>query len=810
MKNNNAAVIRRLTFRTVRADKKRDVFVVAAIALTTVLLATAFSIGMSMMETMELQRVRMAGSVADAYLSDPSEEQIARLRQLDYIDQVGVGVRVGGVNGRDRQTVGNISLTLVYVDAVQWEEINAPAFSDIVGTYPAGEDEIMLSRWTLEHIGIDRPEIGMTVPLRCAIGSDGLAEGQERAFTLSGYFTNYYYASSGGADFALVSQALADKSGCTAASSGTANIRFRDGVGRPLERLEEDITLLPGQELTAMSEGGTAGRRGSGLLPVLFAAGIFALCGFLLVYNTMLISLARDTRYYGQLKTIGMTPRQIRRVVVGAVMVLCAIGAPLGLAVAAVVSRAIVPAVAAANGAFTGAVVSRSPVIYLGAAGFAGATAFLAAFYPARKVARMSPVEGLRYEETVGRLPRWAAGGGAGKCARMAARSVFRGGKRCVLVLTSLGLSIVTLILAATVVTSIDTDRYAESLLGCDIRLENAATEEHVGVDIFSDALLDTVRSLPGLADMRTVTAAHCMLAQGDEQSGLTSKVITIYGVDGQTIAALGGQYGQSVDIPAFERGEFAVVGAIEPEQWSRIGTLEWEFVSGVTELGRVFRLPVGAAFPSELGQQITGQRTTLQIFVSSDYLRSIADALQIYRIDLDLEPGRDEAAFLLLRELVRGDNNISLQSRYELRQSIKRSVAVLSVLGGGVSLVLGVIGLLNYINVMAVGVLARRRELAVLECVGMVRSQVRKMLLLEGVGYWAMSLVLGNLLGNGAMAALYAKLLAPLEYTAFHYPILPCAAFYAVSLGVCAAVPLAVYSSMSRATVSDRLRQAE
>ena len=40
---------------------------------------------------------------------------------------------------------------------------------------------------------------------------------------------------------------------------------------------------------------------------------LILLTGYLIIYNVFQISVAGDIRFYGLLKTIGTTPRQLRR-----------------------------------------------------------------------------------------------------------------------------------------------------------------------------------------------------------------------------------------------------------------------------------------------------------------------------------------------------------------------------------------------------------------------------------------------------------------------------------------------------------------
>lgn len=48
------------------------------------------------------------------------------------------------------------------------------------------------------------------------------------------------------------------------------------------------------------------------LLVVLFFVLMIMFCGYLLIYNIFYISVVNDIRFFGMLKTIGTTGRQIR------------------------------------------------------------------------------------------------------------------------------------------------------------------------------------------------------------------------------------------------------------------------------------------------------------------------------------------------------------------------------------------------------------------------------------------------------------------------------------------------------------------
>lgn len=66
--------------------------------------------------------------------------------------------------------------------------------------------------------------------------------------------------------------------------------------------------------------------------------------GYLFIYNALYISISKNIRYYGQLKTIGMTSRQLKRIIVLQALWNSLAGIPAGLAISLIVSKAAIPA----------------------------------------------------------------------------------------------------------------------------------------------------------------------------------------------------------------------------------------------------------------------------------------------------------------------------------------------------------------------------------------------------------------------------------------------------------------------------------
>ena len=129
-------------------------------------------------------------------------------------------------------------------------------------------------------------------------------------------------------------------------------------------------------------------------------------------------------------------------------------------------------------------------------------------------------------------------------------------------------------------------------------------------------------------------------------------------------------------------------------------------------------------------------------------------------------------------------------------------------LLGGALSFIMGLVGVLNFFNAIVTGITARRRELAVLQAIGMTDRQLKTMLAAEGLLYTlgsaALTLVLA-LLGGPLWGAALQRMFWFFTYRFILWPIGVALPLFAV-LGV--VIPLASSRAARRLSVVDRLRQ--
>lgn len=120
------------------------------------------------------------------------------------------------------------------------------------------------------------------------------------------------------------------------------------------------------------------------------------LSGYLIIYNIFYISVNGDIKFYGLLKTIGTTNKQLKRIVRCQAFLLALIGIPVGLAVGYGISALIVPMVLSIT-SIEDNIMSISPLIFIGSGIFTLITVWISCIKPCKLVSRISPVEATRY-----------------------------------------------------------------------------------------------------------------------------------------------------------------------------------------------------------------------------------------------------------------------------------------------------------------------------------------------------------------------------------------------------------------------------
>lgn len=829
LKNNNGKAVKRLSERSLRQNRIRNIFVILAIVLTTFMFTTVFGIGFSFAQNSNIMWLRRQGTKSTVWLKQPSKKQIEQVKKAGSLNAAGIKIPAGEFTDSARKA----KVMLDYYNPTEWEENFMPAVSDIAGDYPEKEKEIMLSKAALAYLDIGKPEKGMEISLR---------KGKKvKVFSLSGWYTDYSYAT--GEFHGLVSKAYTDALGLTAEKDGVLCLSAKAGKQRRL--LEEllSVSLRDGQEFesTYDTQDETDDTTGAMIGTVGIMGGLILLSGYLLIYNVMYISVAKDIRFYGMLKTIGASSSQIRRLVKMQSARLSLLGIPIGLLLGVLASFVVVPFALEMFGSSGGLSVmpteiSFHPLIYAGTILFAMLTVAVSCRKPAKLAGRVSPAEALRYNgQNISRVKAKRSTDG-GKLYKMAFRNVFREKKRAFLVLASLFMGIMSFLAVDAFLGSMKLENYVDFYLPDDYTvfttgetkdIEDMAEEishiqgvSNVDINYAADAVLDLdeevfapflEKAFPEKEDRQKAVTKY-KKAANQEENGYTAPVVA---VNKRMIEKYNERAEKKVDIVRFEEGEVCVLDSLLEKEEAEQAAGKMITLKDGSGKKKLTMEAAACATLQEHGVFNVGYYWSTDgapecILISKKAMDKFSRETNINNMIVDCDPESEVFVTKKMKENVAVNPCVrTLEIKSEVIKDFSSSMMAMNVIGSGISFVLILIGMVNFVNVMLTGVYIRRNELAVMESVGMTKKQVEKMLVFEGGYYGILTLALVLTVGTVMIKTITNMARQIADYAADYYPAVLLTVTAVVIMSVCTIVPIILYHMISKESITERIRQA-
>ena len=154
--------------------------------------------------------------------------------------------------------------------------------------------------------------------------------------------------------------------------------------------------------------------------------------------------------------------------------------------------------------------------------------------------------------------------------------------------------------------------------------------------------------------------------------------------------------------------------------------------------------------------------------------------------------------------------SGITYESKEIVRKDFQGFQQMFLILGGALCAIVGIVGILNFFNATMTGILARKREFAMLQAVGMTGKQLKRMLMLEGIFYAGIAILISIVLIL-AIEPLMGKMLETLLwFFEYHFDVTAVWITAPIFLVMGILLPLAVYRMIAKRTIVERLRESE
>ncbi len=500
------SIIRTLTNRSFKANKTRNLIAVFAIVLTTVMFTSLFVLSQSMVENMRNMNFQQAGynsHLSSSTMTDADMEKIVAHEAVrDYGKSTIIGVA-------ENEELTGRQVEIRYAD----ETYARSSFSyPTTGTMPVQAQEIALDTITLDKMGLPH-ELGqeITFEWRKDLTSD---EYTTSTFVLSGYWDGNSAAM---ASMAWVSEAFV-QSQCAGIDQeaqiangqvfGTVMLHLDLYSDSNLEGAAEQILADTGLSDVSLSPNAAYDTTMNQniireVLPMVICMVLVFASGYLIIYNIFQISVASDIRFYGRLKTLGTTKKQLKKMIYGQANRLSLIGIPIGLVIGYLLGAVLVPVMI--TGTMGEAKAAAGPYIFIGSAVFAYLTVLISCMKPAKIAGKVSPMEALRYTDTGTTSKRKIKKStGEPSIPKMALANLGRNKKRTVTVICSLTLGLVLLSCVYAKNASFDIDKYMSQTVISDFEVEDSSISSTFGTynpydTTISPELVQNIEGLSGL-----------------------------------------------------------------------------------------------------------------------------------------------------------------------------------------------------------------------------------------------------------------------------------------------------------------------
>ena len=825
----NRKCIRKLSWRSLWASRKRNIIAIIAIALTALLFTSLFTIVMSINSSYENYTFRQVGGYCHGTFKEVTEEQIQKIAAHSNVQAIGKRISTGYM---DSGAFAKVPAEVSFMDenCAQW------SFAEpSTGHHPQGGKEIAMDTNALKLLGIE-PELGGEINLTYTVGAlSELAYEKTDTFTLVGWWE---YDDISPVHYINISDEYAKEIEAEAMSKGLEpfridlNVMMASSMNIRGQMEQVDLDLGYAWDETGEGElvrigvnwGYTSSQLGesidaSTLIAIVAFLALVIFTGYLIIYNIFQISVTGDIRFYGLLKTIGVTPRQLRRIIRQQALFLCVVGIPIGLLLGYGVGASLTPVVMARTNLGVGvSTVSTSPLIFFASALFALITVLLSCSRPGKIAAKVSPVEATKYTEIVRSKKKHRTTRGA-KVHQMAFANLGRNKRKTILVVISLSLSVVLLNVLVTFTGGFDMEKYLAKQTCTDFIVSSTdyfrynRSGSYISQEQIKQIKTNTSESLSGSGYQ--LMGANCWmteeawraersrygfsemleaeLAMTARRGELVSAEAQIEGLDESLLEKLTLIEGDLA--PIFQKDSNAIAMAVYTDDYGNVSTPDYYPSVGSTQT--ITYVDDAYYIDSRTGEKCneTTPQEYLEYYIaeSRDVDYTICAYVTIphsmsyrygtfgYRYILPVtklaedsrqEPvplfylfdtpdaASEETAERFLAELTADDlSELMYESKATLRAEFEGFQNMFLLLGGLLCAIIGLVGVLNFFNAIMTGILSRKREFAVLQAVGMTKGQLKAMLVYEGL-FYALSSALSALVLSFVMNPLIGDLL--------------------------------------------------
>lgn len=816
------SMVPRIAIANAKYHKRKNILIGIAVFLTTLLLFLVLTIGYDMIVS-EKAIINEIYPNWHAVFRNISKENAEKLSVHHWVTRWGLRGDLG------EMAVPDANIVMLYLDAEGFDMYQQKLSE---GRLPETENEIVVSRGILDRLH-QSGQIGDTITVPYQVYRNGALDFiQEKEFVICGLLAERGDTAQQVKYYALVSKALLDNE--IPSEEAMYHFVFRvyaedakttEAIKARINQLAEQFKVSQ-QFITINEDYLAANYIDPVYVPsIILIMLIIVAAAMMTIYSIYYVSMGERVQEFGQIKAIGATQAQLRRLVLMEGMAVAAMAIPPGLLVGTALTRYVFLGIfelykkADATLMLMKTLILNGGIrlyhswIYLVAVAVALVTVYLSLLRPMKIAAKVSEIEAMRYQEgsslsiskkgrkgfqniTVGRLARVYLAGNKRKSAMTI----------CSMAVTGLFFMVVATILSC----ADPVDGANNAILGeyelCPIIEIN--NKEHPELDWsqvqknnpLTEALREKIMQIDGIRAVECYKGTYVVsdVFYGDR--------VWVAGIpeSGKEQVESGIVEGR-ITYEELKTGSKVIVDKKLLHWYPELAV--GDILDVVVEDGNgthTRQLEIAA-----VGDYPRGFTNYCFLIMAQEGIETFSTYNLNYHFHVFGQEKYDAEVESKLTAIVHESGRLQLRVWKDVYEEYQANMAVARGICYTFLGILGAICIMNMINTMIHSVHIRKKEIGMLQAVGMSDAQLHKMLRIEGLFYTMGTLIIAVCGGSiaGYPVFLMAKESGLLSISRYHYPALAAITVVLVLGVVQTVLTLSLGKSMGKKSVIDRIR---
>lgn len=824
-------MINRVALANTKYHKGKNLLSGIAIILTSVLVFLITSIGLGVVNVQNAA-VNKVYPTWHAMYRQVSEENMGKIAQHDLIGEYGLRQDVGeSVLNKDD------FILISYLDNGA-QKLAKQTFTK--GHAPKKGNDAVLSRDALKTLGYPNAKIGDTIKIPIQIyEADGMGLQQEKTFRLTGFSPDIKNESDEKIFSMLVSKDFMEEVIPKKQRSYRMMIRLNETAATSTDAIKEQVKEI-GKNFDVTEDNIVENSDylfANYIDPTFYSGmaiivGIILIAGALTIYSIYYVSLINKVQEFGKLAALGATKRQIRQIILRENLIVAGLSIPAGLliGIAAVkyVFFQLISSISSEQ-AMTkemhqvldnGEVSLILPWIVAMTIGVTLVTVILASLKPMRQASKIMPIEAMRYTGQMQGNKKQRKGFIDLNLRRLANANLSRNKKRTMVTIFSLGMIGILFVVISTVFSCMNPKQAARDTIAEDYCMSIASREgDKMRPELkwtviqqnnpLNNKVINKIKAIDGVEKVEAFQSITGEVPSVKDPGTDKPMSLSIGGISKDQMALINRDIEKGhATYEELNSGDKVIatgyILANYPE--IKIGdTLTFKFFDGDRTFEKDMTIIGGGSF----AQSVTNFDNFL---MSNEAIKKLSKNNLTYYVNIKAAKGKIKTVQSAIENIEEGNELFRLESYEEVLKQWEDTLQLTAGAGYAIMLVLAIVGIMNLINTTIDSILSRKKELGVMQAIGMSNQQMKKMLRTEGFVYAGGIILLAGGLGSilGYLVYLYAESHSLMQIKVYQYPLIQVLLMIFLVVIVQLILTYATTTIVNKETVIKRIQASE